>query len=264
MNRIGFLGIATCLLVAVSAIQAETVTVAAFEFPPFYQDGPTKGLSCDLVAAAFEAVKVQTEFRFLPPGRMVQFLTKGETVCGLGAQALFASPEIAPSVQSVTEINPVSLVFFYDGQRFPNGFDWSNPASLANQPIGVLANNGIGRSLEKNPGYSLVPNQSHDGTARQLRTGRIYLWAVVDLTGLDYIRQLFPDETSRFQYSPPFERGSIALAFSRKSDPDGLIAARFREGLALIKKNGSYLRILAEYYGGKERINRESLPEDLR
>ena len=39
---------------------------------------------------------------------------------------------------------------------------------------------------------------------------------------------------------------------------------KFRAGLASIKKNGTYMRIMAKYYGGAAKINKGSLPADMR
>ena len=110
----------------------------------------------------------------------------------------------------------------------------------------------------------MAPNTVHEGSAKQLYQGRIDLWAVVDLTGHLYLSRLFAAEADRFERTASFNRGDVSLICSRKRDPDGIYAQKFAEGLARIKKNGTYMQIMAKYYGGARRINPESLTDDMR
>jgi ABC-type amino acid transport substrate-binding protein len=257
-------GLALLGLVPGCAFALERVVVAAFEYPPIYQDGPEKGLSGDLVAAAFQAVGIGAEFRFFPVARMVQAVANGDYACGMGGSILFESPVLASRVALAATVNYVSQVFVYDTRRFSPGPDWKSLAELSDYRIGVLRSSGINKFLEKTVELKLETNTIHEGSAQQLQKHRIDLWAIVDLTGMMYLGKLFPAEAAHFKYTKAYNRGDVSLVVSRKLDPDGLLAARFREGLAIIKKNGVYLKILAHYYGGADRINREALSDDLR
>ncbi|MBK9393368.1 MAG: hypothetical protein IPN40_05530 [Uliginosibacterium sp.] len=44
----------------------------------------------------------------------------------------------------------------------------------------------------------------------------------------------------------------------------GRVVRDFRSGLDRIKKDGTYMQIMAKYYGGAGRINRDALPDDLK
>ena len=107
-------------------------------------------------------------------------------------------------------------------------------------------------------------NTSHDGTARQLQTGRLDLWGVVDLTGLMYMKRLFPAESDNYKYSKAFNKGDVSLVFSRKFANYKVYDDKFKEGLAVIKKNGKYMQIFEKYYGSKDGINKDSLPDDMK
>jgi len=256
-------GLLLCV-VAGTAYAEDQVTVAAFEYPPIYQNDKDKGLSGDLVAESFKAVGINAEFSFYPVKRMVQMVSTGQAVCGIGAAAFFDSPEVKPNVTVVAPLNYVSQVLFYNVKKYPQGIKFDSLADLADYHIGVLEGSGIKLFLAKEPSLKLETNNIHEGSAQQMQLGRIDLWAIVDLTGLMYMKKLFPNETADYRYSKAFNIGDVSVACSNKLDPKGTYAAKFKEGLATIKKNGIYMQIMAKYYGGKEKINKETLIDDMK
>jgi len=243
---------------------ADAITVGAFEYPPIYQDQADKGLSGDLVAAAFAAVGYDTEFQFFPVTRMVTFVADGSVTCGIGGAVLFEPADIAPRVNVAAIVNYVTQVFLYDARKIPGGLPFKTLDDVSKYRIGVLNGSGIMKVLEKNASLKLEPNTVHDGTAKQLQQGRVDLWAIVDLTGAMYMKRLFPAEAANFEFSKYFNRGDVSLVFSKKADPDGKLAAKFKVGLAAIKGNGTYMRIFAKYYGGRDAINKDALTDDMK
>ena len=256
------------LSIAAEVVAAnEQIVVLAFEYPPIYQNGPDKGsrgLSGDIVTAAFKAVNIDVEMRFLPVLRMVQAVSDGQAVAGIGGAVLFSSPDVAPNVAVSSVVQYVAQTFMYDGRRYPDGIAYTDIGDMTGYGIGVLRGSGIMRFLEMAPSLHLIPNNIHEGSARQLQLGRIDVWAIVDLTGLMYMRRIFPDEAAYFKQTPPFNRGDVSVVFSRKMDPDNKYNDRFRTGLAAIKADGTYMKLMARYYGSAAQINPESLPDDMR
>lgn len=247
--------------VAQGGVGAEKIDLAAFEYPPIYQDEKNKGLSAELVIAAFKAVGIEAELHFYPVARMILYVSKGQATCAIGGAVLFKSAQVAANVRVSDPIQRVSQVFLYDRRKYPSGVAFSTLGQLRSYRIGVLYASGIMKFLQETEGLALTPNTRHDGSARQLYAGRIDLWAVVDLTGQYFMKKHFPGEAKYFEASASFNKGDISLACSRLRDPDGVYLRRFTEGLALIRKNGTYLRIMAKYYGGTQRIDPDALAE---
>lgn len=242
----------------------EKIVVLAFEYPPIYQNDKDKGLSGDLVVAAFKAVNIDVDMQFFPVARMVHLVSKGEAVCGIGGAILFAAPEIAPNVTVSSKIQFVSQTFLYDTRKYPNGIMYENLANIAKYNIGGLFGSGIMQFLEKTQGLKLYPNTVHEGSAKQLQMGRVDVWAIVDLTGIMYMKKLFPGEADYYKFTKSFNLGDVSVVFSKKMDPDNIYNTKFQEGLATIKKNGTYMQIMAKYYGSEAAINRDALTEDMR
>lgn len=242
----------------------ERIVVAAFEYPPIYQNGPDKGLSGDIVVAAFKAVDIDVDLRFFPVQRMVQTVSDGQAVCGIGGAVLFSSPEVAPKVTVSSVVQYVTQTFMYDARRYPAGIAYTDIGDMNGYGIGVLRGSGIMRFLEVTPSLHLIPNNVHEGSAKQLAMGRIDVWAIVDLTGMMFMRNIYPDEAANFRFTQPFNRGDVSVVFSKAMDPDNQYNDRFRRGLAAIKANGTYMQLMAKYYGSEAAINRDSLADDMR
>jgi polar amino acid transport system substrate-binding protein len=242
----------------------EPLIIAAFEYPPIYQNEADKGLSGDIAVAAFKATGLEVEFRFLPVARMVASVAGNQIPCALGGAILFEAPEVADKIVVGRILQYVSQTFLYDERRYPAGIPFADPGQLAHYNIGVLSGSGIMRFLEKWGNLKLQHTPRHESLARQLQAGRIDLWATVDLTGQMYMGKTFPDEHRHYRHTRSYHRGDVSLVCSRKLDAEAGYLARFRQGLAQIKKDGTYLQIMAKYYGGKDRINPDSLPDDMK
>ena len=242
----------------------ESVVVGAFEYPPIYQDSPDPGLACEIVLAAFDAAGMDARLEFLPVLRMIQTLAKGNLPCAIGGEVLFREDHVRTAVSLSAPFMFVLQTFIFDSARFPDGIPYSSLADLRHLRIGVLNGSGVMRYLSEPAVLSLDKNVSHEGSAKQLLSGRIDLWGIVDLTGFLFLRNLFPDDASRFSAAKPFNRGDISLAVSNLADPDARLLRAFETGLAAIKANGKYLEIMAKYYGSPSKINPEALSDDIK
>lgn len=243
---------------------SEKIVVAAFEYPPIYQNAGDKGLSGDIAVAAFKAVGIDAELEFLPVARMISSVANGQKLCGIGGAVLFEAPEIARKVRVGSVLQYVSQTFVYDARKYPGGIAFSSLDQMGAYKIGVLLSSGIMKLLQKTQGLQLDPNTTHPGSARQLQLGRIDLWAVVDLTGHMVLEELFPNEAQHYRHTAAYHLGDVSMVCSIERDPKGIYPKRFAEGLATIKKNGTYMQIMAKYYGGREKINPDSLPDDMK
>ena len=252
------------LLIRLSGVLAkETLTIEAFDYPPIYQDAADQGLACELVSAAFAAVNVDVKYQFVPVLRMIQDLSEGTSTACIGGSILFGDEAVRPKVRISAPFLYVVQTFVYDTRRYPQGIAFSSLDKLSAYRIGVLNGSGIMRFLSQTKRLNLVENKIHDGSAKQLYTNRIDLWAIVDLTGLLYMQSLFPDEAKYYRTTKPFQKGDISLVVSQARDPEGRYSRLFASGLEVIKRKGVYLKTLAKYYGGEALIDRDALADDM-
>ncbi|MBS1169267.1 MAG: uncharacterized protein H6R01_185 [Burkholderiaceae bacterium] len=251
-------------MVGPTAFAFGTVDVAMFDYPPIYQAGSDKGVAGDIVVAAFRAMGTEVDVRFLPPARMIKYVAEGKVSCAVGGRVLFDDPAVASEVSVGSLILFVSQTFLYDKRRFPNGLKYSHLSDLRELHIGALSSSGIMGYLQRTGNLRLHGNTTHEGLSRQLQAGRIDLWATVDLTGYHYMRSVFGGEAENFDHTASFNRGDVSFVCSRTRDPNGVYIRQFADGLARIKRDGTFIQIMAKYYGGRSRINPDSLPDDIR
>jgi len=242
----------------------ETIKVVSFEYPPIYQNLESKGLSCEIVIEAFRAVDIDIDLQFLPVIRMIAAVKNGEAVCGIGGKILFPDSEKDTNVSTSTVVQYVVQTFVYDTRKYPEGIQYQRLQDLSAYKIGALNGSGIMRFIENVPGIQLVLNTIHEGSAKQLYSGRIDLWAIVDLTGLLYLQNLYPKEYMNYNFTKPYNLGDVSVVFSKKMDPYNIYTEKFNKGLSIIKKSGKYMEIMAKYYGGMENINKATLTDDFK
>lgn len=240
------------------------ITIATYDYPPLLEDRADKGLTGDLVVAAFKAAGMDAELRFYPVARMADRVSQDQVVGAVGAIEIFQAPEVRRSIRSMEMIHYVPTVFFYDDRKYPEGITFKTLDDMQKYRIGALNASGVFRFLTLAGGLTLEPAVANESSAQQLALRRIDLWAASDLAGQATLQTLFPGEITHYPHTRAFNVGEIFVAFSRKLDPDGEIGRRFRSGLATIKADGTYMNIMAKYYGGKSRINAEALPQDMR
>lgn len=241
----------------------DSLKVAAFEYPQIYQNTADRGIALDIVYAAFNAAGIKVEFEFFPVARMISNVVNGTMICGIGGTVLFDGTAERSEVYILDTIQYVLQVFLYDSRKHPEDITFDKLSDMKDYRIGALFASGINKYLEREKLLRLELNTTHDGSVKQLEMGRIDLWAIVDITGMWYINKYFPTEITYFKYTRPFMRGDICAVFSKKLDPDSLYGKAFKQGLTSIKTNGTYLKIMAKYYGGNEKISREALTNDL-
>ncbi|MCD1654861.1 transporter substrate-binding domain-containing protein [Treponema zuelzerae] len=245
-------------------LAGQPLTLLAFEYPPIYQNEENPGVACEIALAAFKEADIEAVLSFLPVKRMIASLSAGEAHAAIGGRILFKHELTSGTVAPSNTIMHVLQTFIYDTRRFPEGLNYSSLTELSPYRIGVLNGSGIMEFLKKESALTLIPNTIHEGSARQLYHGWIDLWAIVDLTGLAYIRNLYPAENKSFKaYSLPYEIGDITVFFSAKQDPEGILNASFTEGFKKILSNGTYLKILQSYYGETSSIPEEALAPEL-
>jgi len=263
-EKLLFLSLLIIIISSANLYGRDVIEVLAFEYPPIYQNREDPGLSCEIVVAAFNAVDIEVNLRFLPVVRMIRMLAEGEAICAIGGTILFEEPEVSKAVEISSVVQYVVQTFIYDSRRYPEGISYDHLSDMTLYEIGVLNGSGIMRFLEKTTELRLHANTRHEGTAKQLHQRRVDVWAIVDLTGIMYLNKLYPSEAHHYHVTEPYHFGDVSAVFSKIRDSENYYNNQFKQGLDIIKKNGTYLEIMAKYYGGRDRINPYTLSLDMR
>ncbi len=226
---------------------AEKITVTAFYYPPYMDESlPEKGLFCELAYEAYKSVGYEVSFKFYPLKRSTRYVLNGKALAQLGTEWNF--PE-----ESRKEIHPMPMfnfrvIGFYLKDRF-NEIKYRTLKDLKGYRIGVIRGSSNSGILRQNKDLHVEEVNSMEQLFKKLYAYRNDIVFTVELSGLAYLKKNYPDRTDRLVIADVIQEMVGQIVFSKKYPDYEKHMNKFEEGLNLIRKNGSYLRVFEKYYG---------------
>lgn len=235
----------------VPAAHAEQITLTAFDYPPYMDESlPGKGLFCELVSEAYQAVGYDVSFTFYPLKRSTQYVIDGKALAQLGTEWNFPEDARKNDVQSVP-LFYYRVVGFHLKDKF-NAISFKTLKDLKGYRLGVIRGSSDAAILMGHPDLNL--KIEHATTMEQMfkivNAGRNDIGFAVELSGLTFIAKHYPNEQERWVMTEDAIQGIIAdVVFSKKYPDVEKYLNAFQEGIQRIRDNGTYLRIFEKYYG---------------
>ncbi len=232
-----------------ASLEAESVQVVTFPYPPLQgaSDVSELGVDLELVDAAFGASGIDAEFSLVPTKRAIDMIEKGVAPVMIGLLIYF--PVEIRSSLAIIPLFQIDFDIFYLKSRFPDGFAFRDIDDLRGYSVGVL----LGGSTDifgKENGLAVDGAVTLDLVFRKLRAGRTDLCVANDLAGMFEIRRIFPGEEDLFAYcpDPPYLTQTASAIFDRRNPRCAELEAAFRAGLKEIILNGTWEAIVSRYY----------------
>lgn len=224
----------------VQAGDAVSVTYAVGDWEPYISKRTSHGLTGKLVTAAMEAVGKQAKYAYFPWKRSWLMTTTGDTdgsfpwrMTEKRKQEVYYSDMLIETRGALFFLNPQ-----LSGIRY---HDLSHRRDLR---VGGVLSYWYLKDFERwglNADMSMTSKEAF----RKLMTGRLDILPEDERTGWMLIRNLFPDMATRFRtvHIP----GARTLHAVFPKTPEGrALRDEFNRGLAIIRANGTYDRILRE------------------
>jgi ABC-type amino acid transport substrate-binding protein len=235
----------------------ETVNIAVHNYPPFY-DLNAKGLMTEVYEAAFNRVGVNVSATTLPVKRGVTYLFNNKVDAFSPGHILIPDNSKAQVVWENSFI--VVLVMTYYKPHLKKQLSFTSLAELKGYRIAILVNSPYIEEYKKH-NLTVFPVQTPQQMMKMLKAGNVDMSVNALLAGLLEIKREFPDEWENFDYFV-WDLLPCSLAVN-KDNPMGLKRLdQFRNGFEQIKKDGTYVRILENYWG-KNNIPKGALFKDL-
>jgi polar amino acid transport system substrate-binding protein len=235
----------------VTPVFGEPVNLTAFDYPPYMDAAsPAKGLFCELVYEAYRSVGYEATFRFYPLKRSTQYVIHGQALAQLGTEWNFPEPARKTAVQSVP-LFYYRVVGFHLKDRFQN-ISFSSLKDLQGYRLGVIRGSSDAAILKKHPDLNLMVDEVGlmSQLFKKLYLGRNDIVFTVELSGLKLIAAQYPKELDRWVMTEDAIQGILAQVVFSKAYPNSEIYLNaFKEGVARIRANGTYLRVFEKYYG---------------
>lgn len=236
-----------CFLWSISLSRAETIIISTDDHPPLIQghSGPKykPGIMTDLAKAAFEAQGHEVRFLYVPAARTSWSIIEEKAHAVVGPLGWFRG-DAADKIVSVP-IYPAAFHFFYLKRKFPQGLSYQRLEELKSYKVGYMFGGAASRLLD-DAGLSVDYVNDRDQNTRKLYLGRIDLLVTEGTGGWASIAKLYPTQLADFEKSDQIILDAPGNVIFKKENTE--LFANFQKGLAEIKKNGTYMKIVQRYF----------------
>jgi polar amino acid transport system substrate-binding protein len=259
MKRIFALVVIT-IFSALSCFAAETIELLTTEYQPFCGvKGDT--MWCELVNTAFAKEGLNIKWTSYPQDREKALVAEGTNVAFLTGTLVVSQDEKPNFLMNENPLIFLNVVAFYSKDKYATGLGIKTAADLKGKTVGVIRGTGSVSVLQK---AEAILDIADDKVLliKKLVAGRYDIAVVGDLTGLGSILEIVPDQVNSYKYELVYN-SPIDLVFSKKFPKSTDIKKKYDSGIAKIKADGTYMKILAKYYP-KGNINMNILPTDMK
>lgn len=222
--------------------------ILTLEFPPYAytENDEIKGFAVELVREAFDRMDVAMEIRILPWARSIRYLQDGD------ADGLFAMiktderetfadyPENPLVYENRSFFAHTDSDITFDGNL--QGFKDYRIGDVHGFSHGEKYDNAVKEGILSNIDYT----NSNEQNVKKLVNKRLDLIISDKYIVWDLLKQMDAQDTLQHVYD--LEQIPSYLAFSKKRNLSGIIV-QFDQALAEMKTDGTYDRIINEFFG---------------
>jgi len=237
----------------------QSIELLSSEYQPFSgEKGNT--MWCDIVNSAFAKEGITVTWKTYPIERIKDLVATGANAAFLAGTLVVKDEEKSSFLMNADPMIYLSVVAFYPEEKYPSGLGIKDAADLKGKIVGVIQGTGSAAVLQK-ANVQIDPATDAGMLVSKLIVGRYDVALVGDLVGLNSLRELYPDKAGNYKYDMVYT-SPIDLIFSKKFPGSAEIKAKYNSGIAKIKADGTFMKILKKYYP-KGNVNKSILPKGL-
>jgi len=220
---------------------AETIILGAENDWIPYSNHDGTGMANEIVLAAYEAVGIDVKLQVGPYNRLLKMVRNGEI---LGA---FNVPkERSNEKEYIFGRTPIFAAFSAYYYNVEEPLSATRKEELVNgEKVGVVFDYGYGEFFSNNDRVTKIKVRSDLLNLRKLAKGRIDATILYDKTAQKLIRE--NGLADKILKAFDSETAQIYVAFSKVFPKAQYYADKLDEGLAIIKANGTYKKIMDAY-----------------
>ena len=232
------------LCVSVPPSYGETITLGAEDDWIPYTRADGTGLANEIIAAAFKSVGIDVKFKVMPYNRILKLVEWGDLLGGFNVP-LDEESKKKYVLGNMPLYHAVSAYY----QNKEKSLKGKNRDELVNkEKIGVVLGYGYGdhflQAVEKGNIIKEV-SRSEKINLKKLAVGRIDATIIYDKTASVLVKELGLEDKIEMVFQN--ETTPIFLAFSKKNPKSQYYADKLDKGMAKIKKDGTYQKIMDSY-----------------
>jgi len=253
-SKLLWLGVLAVLFsgLAFPAFALDKVTVVLDPWPPYSigETGkePTGGYFIEVAKEVFNRVGTPAEIMLYPWKRCLQYMQDGEKDVLLGVTKTAEREQFMAYTDAVVVDR---VVFFYNKEKFPEGFSWNSFEELKekNLRIGVTAGYNYGEEFskaEKELGLKTDPAEGETKNFEKLILGRTDIFICYEISGKFWVNENAElKEKIGMAEKPVLAELPFYLAISKKSAAVDLIP-KINESIAAMNTDGTMAKLLGK------------------
>lgn len=232
--------VAACLF-SVSAL-SETITAAGDPWPPFLDpDHPEQGVAIAIAREAFKTQGHDLEFTFVPWARAIDGVKNADYDALIGTWWTEERTNfLAYSEPYLT--NEIKFI-----KRKGDGFEFEGMDSLEGKTVGTIRGYGYGKAFSNAAHFERSPTVKLITNIRKLVNERLDLAIEDELVARSTIAKEAPDLLEKIEFTKnALSSEDLHVTSGLKNSRQEMVIESFNKGLAEIKSNGTFDRILKE------------------
>lgn len=227
---------------------SEPLQIVTLQYPPYQyeENGQLKGFVTAIVREVFARMEHPITITVYPFARSLEMVKYGE------ADAIFTAaknPEREAFADFPREVLVDQQMSFFVHANSSIVFN-GDLRKFGRYRIGVIIGYRYGAVFDEAVSTGILPNiqkvTNQEGNAKKLAAGRIDVWMCNREQAFSVIRRLGLSETIK-ELTPAVQVIPTYLAFSKKRNL-GDLGERFSRELRKMKEDGTYDRIIADYW----------------
>ncbi|WP_420414824.1 substrate-binding periplasmic protein [Roseibium sp.] len=240
--------LALCMSVSVAAAGKPTkIRLTNGEWAPYQSENlPEYGAASELVTKAFEAVGIEVEYGFFPWNRAMMLVERGAWD---GTFMWVLTPERERLYLPSDPLFTLREVVFFSHD---NPVAAQKAEDLTGKVMGALDSSAFGRQftpLVENDSIIVARVPNNQQLFQMLAMGRVDFVPELETSGYDAVREyLTEDQRNRISHLESLTYPwSYHLLISRQTEDGPYFVDAFNRGMAIIRANGEFERIIGSY-----------------
>lgn len=224
----------------------EIVPIATDEYEPYTSSAyGGSGVVLEIVRESFVLQGIEVEYQFYPWKRGELLVNVGEVY---GTVPYFRTQERSQKYDFSEPLIYSINRFFYNKQRFPDGFVWSSYDDFRGYVIGGTLGYWYISAFER-AGLKVEEVRTDKQNLKKLIKQRVDFVLMDELTGLRLLRECYPDDIGKIDVlAKPESFLEFHVMVSRNYPNSMELTKLFNQGLKELKENGQYRKILKKYH----------------
>lgn len=223
----------------------ETILIMSDDYEPYTSSKKNgSGVILDIVRKAFATHDIIVKYKFAPWKRCEKIVKAGDA---FGAIPYFKTQERLRNFNFSDPIIYSFNTFFYNKEKFPNGFTWETLEDFQGYHVGGILGYWYMSAFER-AGLTVDKVRSDKQSLGMLIAQRIDFTVIDKLTGLQLLQKYFPDDKQVIGVlDKPESFIKFYVMISRTYPETAKYTDYLNHGLEHLKAGGEYYRILEQY-----------------